>query len=409
VTRVDVSALVVNYNSTKLALDMLRSLAAQGARAPDGRPLVLEFVLVDNASPQRDDATMDEIRRFGEEVLPGKVVLHDRNAGYAGGMNLALEHATGEHLLVLNPALVFLPGCLEALYGHVVANPGTGAAGPVGFWDRGREVRLPPNILPTLGDLFAVTLAHVSPAWNRRYVERRLRHALPVYLAEDDVRLDMLSGACLMIPRAVVDELGMFFDDGFPLYYEDTDLFRRIEGICRRLVCVGTAHIAHFYNRSGTTDPAGAMARYWKARSYYYGKWYGLVGRACEALCRRLVRTAWARRRAGSLRTGIIDLGDVDEPPVLELGRDCERYIIEACQDPAFLLAAGIIGRGPTWTPGDSFWYAFGDSEYYLRCIDLSSGEPEELVTYRFRRVGHPAFVARRDAEGRVPDALAER
>ncbi|MEZ5987851.1 MAG: glycosyltransferase family A protein [Planctomycetota bacterium] len=75
---------------------MLRSLAAQDARAPDGRPLVLEFVLVDNASPQRDDATMDEIRRFGQEVLPGRVVLHDRNAGYAGGMNLALEHATGD-------------------------------------------------------------------------------------------------------------------------------------------------------------------------------------------------------------------------------------------------------------------------------------------------------------------------
>ncbi|MEZ5987852.1 MAG: hypothetical protein R3F30_01740 [Planctomycetota bacterium] len=276
---------------------------------------------------------------------------------------------------MLNPDLVFLPGCVEALYGHVVANPMTGAAGPVGFWDRGREVRLPPNILPTLGDLFAVTLAHVSPAWNRRYVERRLRHALPVYLAEDDVTLDMLSGACLMIPRAVVDELGMFFDDGFPLYYEDTDLFRRIEGIGRRLVCVGTAHIAHFYNRSGTTDPEGAMARYWRARSYYYGKWYGLVGRACEALCRRLVRTDWARRRAGVLRTGIIDLGDVDEPPVLELGHaTASATSSRPAQD-----------QPPSWPPrhrrarpdldaGRLVLCAFGDSELFTCAASTSAG-----------------------------------
>ena len=66
--------------------------------------------------------------------------------------------------------------------------------------------------------------------------------------------------------------------------------------------------------------------------------------------------------------------------------------LIEVCQDAAFLLAAGILGAGASWTPGASFWNAFGNSEYFLRCIDISGSEPEELIIYRFRRISHPAL-----------------
>mgnify|MGYP002713173745 CR=1 FL=1 len=390
--RVDISALVVNYNSTRLAQEMLQSLSEQQARSPEGRPLTVEFVFVDNASPMKDPDALADIEQLAREVLPGKVVMHDDNLGYAGGMNLAYEHAKGEYILVLNPDLVFMEGCVEALYAHLRENPRTGACGPIGYWERGKEVRLPPNILPTMGDLWSCTLAHVFERANRRYIDKRMRAALKTYKARSDVQLDMLSGACLMLPRSVIEAMGGFFDDSFPLYYEDTDLFRRIGKVGKELVQVQRAEIAHFYNRSGTTNQGEAMRRYWIAKRHYYRKYYGWPGAWAEALSRRFLKTGVSTRARARLESRVVDIGDVSDPPTLELGRDCDEYLIEVCQDAAFLLAAGILGSGSSWTPGTSFWNAFGNSEYFLRCVDISGSRPEELIIYRFRRISHPAL-----------------
>ncbi len=385
---VDLSALVVNYNTTRLCLDMLRSLAAQEPRAADGRPLRIEFVFVDNASPIRDEAAFAKIEEMaGGGQLPGTVILHEENSGYARGMNLAYSRAGGRRVLVLNPDMVFLEGCIERLWRFLDAHPEAGAVGPAGYWERGREVLLPPNVLPTLGDLWRCTLAHAFPAANRAYMARRLAEALPVYRAKGPVSLEMLSGACLMLDRSTIEEIGGLFDPNFPLYYEDTDLFRRIRATGKELFYLPDAHLAHFYNRSGTTNPKEAMRRYHMARAYYYGKWYGPLGTLSESLCRAFLRTRFATRARRKMEARVRDLGDVTEPPVLEFGRRCDRFILEMCQDAAFLLAAAIFGSGDRWSPGPSFWEAFGESEYFFRALSLDGSEPEEIGVFRFRRV----------------------
>lgn len=397
----DVSALVVNYNTTQLALDMLQSLRAQEPRALDGTPLRVEWIFVDNASPVRHEEELAEIRRLAEDTeIPGTVVMHDENSGYAGGMNLAWSHARGRHALVLNPDLVLLPGCVEALWRKLQLDDSIGIVGPVGYWDRGREVLLPPNVLPTLSDLYRCTMAHVFRGANRRYVDRRFREALEVYRSRDDVELPMLSGACLMVAREQIDAMDGLFDGGFPLYYEDTDLFRRAVATGKKLVMVRAAEMAHFYNRSGTTNPDEAMRRYWRARRYYYSKWYGVRGRFSEWICQKFLATGFAKRARARITRRVEDLGDVSSPPTIQLPRSCETFVLELCQDPGFLLAAAIPGKGASWTPGESFWNAFGESEYYFRAVDLSDGGVEEMGVYRFRRV--PAAPMPNPAQARV-------
>ncbi|MFQ5505150.1 MAG: glycosyltransferase, partial [Planctomycetota bacterium] len=175
---VDVSVLIVNYNSTGLALDLMRSLLAQDPRAPDGSRLRVECVFVDNASPMVDDEKLSEIRNLIGSELPGHVVLNTQNAGYAGGMNLAYRHARGEYVFVLNPDVMFFPDCTGRLYRYLVTHPDAGAAGPQAWWEHDKRVRLPPNILPTMWDLFFCTLAHIVPSVNRRYMDARVRATL---------------------------------------------------------------------------------------------------------------------------------------------------------------------------------------------------------------------------------------
>jgi GT2 family glycosyltransferase len=396
VSEPDISALVVNYNTSKLALDMLHSLAEQKPKDAAGRPLEIEFIFVDNASPMRDDEAIAEIRRFGREKLPGKTILANENLGYAKGMNLAFQHARGKNVLVLNPDLILLDGCVEALYRTLHCDPKIGAVGPIGFWERGREVRLPPNILPTLSDLIWSSLAQISPWANRLYRKRRVRAALRIFEAKEPITLSMLSGACLMLRRETISELGDLFDPEFPLYFEDTDLFRRLADRGQTLVQVPDAHMAHFYNRSGTTNQGEAFRRYWKARSYYYGKWYGPIGRVVEGLCKKVLHTSLAGRTARIREKQVEDLGRITEPPVLRFPKPLNRCLLEFCHDAGFLLAAAMFGEGKEWRPGPSFWNAFGPSVYYFRVLDLDGGHPVEVGLWRFERVPEsaPSFTA---------------
>jgi GT2 family glycosyltransferase len=136
---------------------------------------------------------------------------------------------------------------------------------------------LPPNIVPTLGDLLGVTMAALSRRWNRRYAKVRTRNAVPVWASEHPVELPMLSGCCFLMQRSLIEAMG-FFDERFPLYYEDTDLFRRITRSGRKMVMLPAAKLVHFYNRSGVTSGGEALRRYWISRRRYYRKWYGLPG-----------------------------------------------------------------------------------------------------------------------------------
>src|SRR5690606_9266997 len=137
------------YNSWRLCVDALRSLSAHPPADRDGTPLPFEVIVVDNASPLRDPAAEAELESLlGSFGGGGELLRHDENGGYGKGMNLALSRARGDMVLVCNPDIVFLRGCVDGLVRYLQAHPDAGAAAPEGYWDVGLEARLPPNILP---------------------------------------------------------------------------------------------------------------------------------------------------------------------------------------------------------------------------------------------------------------------
>ena len=392
---VDLSILIVTYNRIDLAVNLLHHLSQEPLVHADGRPLTWEWIVVDNNSPRKDPVWVGRLRAFGRDRHPGLFIEHDQNPGYAGGMNLAYARSTGRMILVCNPDMVFGRGAVNRMVAYLEGHPEVGAVGPMGFWDPRFEVCLPPNILPTLRDLIGVTLASCSKWWNRRYSRKRTMAAVPVWTARHPVALPMLSGCCFLMQRSLIEQIG-FFDERYPLYYEDTDLFRRIAKAGKSMVMLPDAKLTHFYNQSGSTNEGEAMRRYWISRQKYYEKWYGVVGTLVYRLTRKIAQSGFVKQRLARPMDPIQDLGEVWEPPVLHLPRRCERFVVELAQDPCFLLAGGILGSGDSWRPGDEFWSegAFSNSTYFFRVHDLSRGVPAYLGTWSFRRVPRPEPLA---------------
>jgi hypothetical protein len=268
----------------------------------------------------------------------------------------------------------------------VFDHPECGCVDPATSIDALGVFQLPRNLLPTPLEHARVVLAQLSPALCRMYSRYRLRRALTWWTSPEPVPTDMLSGCCLFLRREVVERMGHVFDPRYPLYFEDTDLFRTLRGMGLTVVHHTQARILHHWSRSakvGADFEDEPQRRHDVSRRAYYRKFYGPLGRAMVGALDRLVGR-WPKARLGRPMVPIHDLGEFTDPVELELPRAC-RFLIEISVQPTFIICGGILGEGSTWRCAREAWDWLFKLEYYLRAVDLDTLEP--LGAWRFTKV----------------------
>lgn len=399
----ELSVLIVNYNTWRECAQAIATLRRHGPTRPDGSPMPFECIVVDNLSPYREPAAIAEVEQELAQLAAaqgdpaaGRLVLHGENGGYSKGMNLAFQHARGRWILVSNPDLLFGPGMISKLQRQLENDPKTGIAVPKGFWDGEFSGHLPPNTLPTLGDAWVMTLGEFVAPIGRWHSRRLTRRWLRVWAAERPLALPMMSGCLFLIERRFFEQLGKF-DERYPLYFEDADLSVAILRAGRTITQVPDAHLVHFVNRSGMSDLETMWARHHESRAAFYRKWYGLRGDLTLRWTGRLMQSKRLQRWRKFAPVGpYTDLGDSPLPPLVKLGRKCERFLVLMSLDPRFYLAAGTFGSGSEWTLSPAAFAMFVHATFYFAVYDLSGGRFERLGTWRYRcmsHLGHPIAV----------------
>lgn len=373
-----IAALFVSYNSGEYLRRALHSLWAQRI---GGAPARFEVVVVDNASPRReqDRPILEQLHRDHGV----KVVWNDVNSGYSGGMNLALAHTAAPLVLASNPDLVFEEGCIENLIAALEGDPRAGIVGPRGFLDEGKHLTLPVNQLPTLDDETERFRGRFRARAALGYSLRCAREAWDLAAAAAPVEIPMLSGACLLTRRDFLDRHG-FFDGRFPLFYEDGDLCRRFSSLGLRNLYVPRASVVHFVSRSVATAPAvdDPMRRWATARERYFRKWYGAAGwdhvRRLDVALRRFGRLAGRPPRACQ------DLGTVGSPPELRFARAVPRALVQVGLDSGFYLCAFAAASGDSWRFPDTCWPFFATgANVFVRALDPRDWSVLATVTFR--------------------------
>lgn len=393
---VELSVLIVNYNTWRECADAVASLREHGPTRPDGSPMPFECIVVDNASPKRDPVAIAAVERELQALAQqqgdptaARLILHGENAGYSKGMNLALAHARGRWILISNPDLVFTAGLIPALQRHLERDPQAGCVVPKGYWDSEFLGQLPPNTLPTLAELLWTTLGEFSPAISRWYARRLVRSWLRVWTAEAPLALPMMSGCLLLVDRTFFESIGRF-DERYPLYYEDADLSRTIRRAGRTVTQVPDARLVHLVNRSGLSDPATMMQRHDVSRQLYFRKWYGPLGPRLLRLAQWLLTTPRLRRFRHQPPHGpFTDLGASAQKPVIVLPRACKQFLLLMSLDSRFYLSGGLRGSGDRWTPTDALFRNFSYTTYWYQAWDISDGRLEPLGCWRFQCLSH--------------------
>jgi N-acetylglucosaminyl-diphospho-decaprenol L-rhamnosyltransferase len=372
------SAFVVNYQSGALASACVASFFHEWKRA--GRSLDdLEIIVVENGSPTDQEEHMLAIEAQGARVLRSK-----ENLGYSGGMNLAFDESSGEaddQVAILNPDLFFLPGSIGTLMDYLLEHPECGAVDPSTSIDPLGVMQLPRNLLPTLLDHTRVTLAHMSPRFALNYSRHRMKVTLPYWLVTGPVKADMLSGCCLFLTRANIakagrDIGGMPMDPRYPLYYEDTDLFRRMASVGLTTIHHGGARIIHHWSRSagaGGEYQEEPMRRYHLSQAAYYERFYGKRGVKYVAWLNERLRK-WPDEKTLRPMHPTEDLGHHESPLTIKFPRHA-RFVLEITMSPVFLVTAGMFGEGDSFTFPLGAWEWLFQGVYRLRALDLDNNE----------------------------------
>jgi GT2 family glycosyltransferase len=254
----NVSLVIVCHRSTQVVDDCVTSFRREAASAG----LKAEVVAVEQ-SEDRDEVS--GIRNAGVELL-----LERPNRGYAAGLNAGAAAAGGDVLLLGNPDLRFFPGSLEALLESI--GGGFDVVGPQFVWDDDGVVHLPPAEDPS------PRAAHVR-ALRRRWrwvwragLARALEESLRVWTAKATISVRGLRGALLAVSRDAWLRFGPF-DEGYFLYYEETEWLWRARRNGARLGLAGGARVRHRWGHStGHDDRAAereqASRRRFETRNY---------------------------------------------------------------------------------------------------------------------------------------------
>ncbi len=189
-----------------------------------------------------DDGSSDETSRIRECVDGIKVVRRTSAQGFVQACNEGAASARGEFLVLLNNDTEVTARWLDELVSVFRNFDGIGLAGSKLVYPDGR-----------LQEAGGVIWGSGNP-WN---VGR--------YGNPDDPRYnylrkaDYVSGAALMIPRELWNEVGGFSPEFAPAYFEDTDLAMKVRARGRFVVYVPTSAVYHFEGQSAGTDVAAGM------------------------------------------------------------------------------------------------------------------------------------------------------
>jgi hypothetical protein len=373
---VDLTVIIVNYNVAPLVLQAVAALEAQRFVAADGREGRLEILVVDNASSPTDRACLQR--------LPAHVVqmLNSQNLGFGQANNLAIQRAAGRYLCFLNPDTVVLDGALDALLRHLYQHPEVGAVGPRIWIDSDRQWQLPPGDPPTLSFFVQRILAEGSRCVGERMSRAWHRRALQYWSSGTPVSVSMLSGACLMTSRQILDTVGGF-DPGYFLYYEDTDWCRRVNQAGYQLHHVPGAEIVHYYNQSAKSA-SGAAQRYARqSLARFVRSHYGRVGTLIYALA-QAAGGRFAKRRRRTNRTDMIDLGRCQASPRFSVpgGLTSSPFLTQIGYDPLFVPSAAGFLCGREFHLSSGFWERLEAGRYYTRVIEPDTFTPLGIWTW---------------------------
>ena len=231
----DVSIIIVNYNTSTLVKDCVRSIVEKT------KGIDYEVIIVDNDSEPKfqsiisEAITPDLIENFKFIRLP-------ENIGFGRANNEGIKIANGRNIFFLNPDTLLLNNAIKILSDFLDSHPKAGACGGNLFDNDYKPTTSFKRFLP--GFFWELNeLTNNLPEKILYKPNREFNHT------SQCLKVGFISGADLMVKKIALSDTKGFRKEYF-LFFEETDLCFRLKKYGWEIYNIPSAHIQHLESKS---------------------------------------------------------------------------------------------------------------------------------------------------------------
>jgi len=266
--RMDISVIIVSYNTKKLLDDCLtsvtRSLKKSGLR--------WEIIVIDNGS---NDGTRPMLAKKYPNV---RTILNRTNAGFGKANNQGIKRATGEYILLLNSDTVTVNDAIGKLVAFGRQHPNSFIGPKLLNSDHTPQSSCGPFF--TLPVVFAALFLRGDHFGLTRWSPGKAR------------KVDWVSGACMLAPKKLFMQ-DLLFDEHIFMYMEEIDLLMRARRQGITTYFYPRSHIIHLGAASADNKKKGPVLNIYRGFLYLYKK-HGTPEGLCMVRCMLRVKAAIA-------------------------------------------------------------------------------------------------------------------
>ena len=233
----DVSVIIVNWNTSELLLGCLRSIFDQKLA------ITFEVIVIDNAS---SDDSIVKVKSMYPKVT---IIENNENKGFAAANNQGMKIAKGRYILCLNPDTIVLDRAMQSVVEY--ADVHTEAA-VIGCQVLLNSVEIQktcftyPSIKFLIIGMFKLNkIFPQSRFFGGEYYEWWDRRT--------PKQVDVVSGMFMLVRKAAIDQVGMM-DESYFIYAEETDWCYRFNKAGWKCLFTPDAQIIHLHGGSNSTS-----------------------------------------------------------------------------------------------------------------------------------------------------------
>ncbi len=248
------SVVIVNWNTCELLADCLGSVYETAVN------LRFEVFVVDNASA---DGSAEMVRDRYPEV---HLIENQENVGFARANNQAICRCRGRYVLLLNSDTEVHTGALDGMMQFMEEHSQAGGCGP--------------RLLDTDGSLQVSAYPMLTPErefWRLMFLDQLWRRASYTQERWDPYTahpVDVIIGACLLLRRAALEEVGLL-DENYFMYTEEVDLCYRLAQAGWGLWWVPWASVTHHGGASSRRIAEEMYIQLYRSKARFYRKFGG--------------------------------------------------------------------------------------------------------------------------------------
>jgi len=242
------SIIIVSYNTKELLEECIESVVKSSKHQASSASY--EIIVVDNNSKDGTREYLEKLQnsktqKFKKHQTSNiKVILNNRNLGFAKAVNQGIKKSKGKYILLLNSDIKVLPGTIKELINFVQKRKDAGIVAPKLLNKDGKASQASCYKLPT-----------IRGAINEYWFGKKGSYEKYLPRGGNPVKVEAVIGAAMLIPKAVIDVVGLL-DEKYFMYFEDLDYCRRVDQNGLAVYYLPQVKVIHHHGASGKKIPS---------------------------------------------------------------------------------------------------------------------------------------------------------